>query len=64
MSAETPISLKVQIATAERELALRRRVYHRWVAMGKMTAARAAAETAAMSAIVATLKGTRQLPLL
>ena len=64
MSAETPISLKVQIATAERELAMRRRVYPRLIATGKMTAAQAAAETAAMSAIVATLKGIRQLPLL
>lgn len=64
MSTETPISLKVQIATAERELAKRQRVYPRLIATGKMTAAQAAAETVAMAAIVGTLKGIRQLPLL
>ena len=63
MNAETPISLKVQIATAENELVWRRCVYPRLVAAGKMTATQAAAETAAMSAIVRTLKSMRQLPL-
>lgn len=56
---ETPVPLDAQIAAAERELALRRRVYPRWVAAGKMKNEKAVAETAAMTAIVETLKGLR-----
>lgn len=56
MSAETPISLDAQIAAAERELASRRRVYPRLIKAGKIRFEKAVVETAAMSAIVQTLK--------
>jgi len=56
INSETPISLDAQIATAERELASRRRVYPRLIRAGKMRLEKAVAETAAMSAIVETLK--------
>jgi hypothetical protein len=59
MSAETPISLDAQIAAAERELASRRRVYPRLIKAGKIRFEKAVVETAAMSAIVETLKRLR-----
>ena len=59
MNKETPVPLDAQIAAAERELAMRRRVYPRWIAAGKMKAEKAGAEYAAMAAIVETLKGLR-----
>ena len=53
--------LAAQVACAQRELALRRNTYPKQVAAGRMTAARAAQETAAMAAIVATLERCRLL---
>jgi hypothetical protein len=49
------VSASDQLAAADRELKLRRRVYPRWVESGKMTEAKARAEIAAMAAIVDTL---------
>ena len=47
------------VAAADRELALRRKAYPRWVELGKMSRAKAADEIGLMEAILATL---RQLP--
>jgi uncharacterized MAPEG superfamily protein len=51
------VPLHVQIEAAERELRMRRNVYPRRVAEGKMTQTQANREMAAMAAIVETLKG-------
>lgn len=53
--AGTPVPLDAQIAAAEREIAMRRRVYPNWVAAKKMSQAKADAEIAAMEAIRDTL---------
>lgn len=45
-----------QIAAVRREIAMRERVYPRWVAAGRMTAAKAAQETQAMRDVLATLE--------
>jgi hypothetical protein len=61
-----PIALEVQLACAKRELRYRQRSYARWVPEGKMAAATAAHELAAMQAIVRTLQDmleAQQLPL-
>ena len=50
------MTLKDQLDCARRELALRRNVYPKWVASGRMTQAKADHETQAMAAIVATLE--------
>lgn len=44
-----------QIACVKREIAMRERVYPRWVAAGKMKQEKADAEIAAMRAVLATL---------
>lgn len=49
------VPLKEQANAARREVAMRRRVYPRWVAAKKMPQAKADAEIAAMEAIVETL---------
>ena len=48
-------SASEQLACARRELALRQSTYPKLVAAGRMTAEKAAKETAAMAAIVETL---------
>ena len=48
-------SLDAQIACVRRELALRQRVYPRWVAASKMKQAKADEEIAAMQAVHDTL---------
>lgn len=50
------ISLQKQLACARRELALRTRVYPRWVATEKMTEDAARRELDGMAAIVQTLE--------
>lgn len=50
------VSLEDQLKAAQREVAMRRGVYPRWVASGRMTAKKAADETSAMEAIVETLQ--------
>lgn len=47
--------LTEQLACIERELTLRRRVYPRWVAEGRMTSAKMHHELAAMEAVRETL---------
>lgn len=49
-------SLDRQIECVEREIDMRRRVYPRWVAAGKMQQAKADNEIAVMEAVAATLR--------
>jgi len=51
------ITLQDMVDCAERELAMRKRVYPRWVDNGKMRPDAAERETIRMDAIVRTLKG-------
>lgn len=51
------ITIEEQLAAAERELKLRRRVYPRRVEAGQMSTNLARHETLAMEAIIETLKG-------
>jgi hypothetical protein len=51
------VSLRRQLRAAERELALRKRVYPTRIACRRMSRAKAADELAAMAAIVDTLAG-------
>jgi hypothetical protein len=46
------ITMADKLACAERELKMRRRVYERWVADGRMSAGKAAHEIACMEEIV------------
>ena len=55
LDGELPIPLSAQIACVEREIAMRLRVYPRWVADKKMTLAKADSEIAAMRAVLRTL---------
>jgi hypothetical protein len=61
------ISLADQIAEAQRELALRKRLYPGWIKRGTLTEGQATYYLAAMQAIVQTLRqldmDQRQLPL-
>lgn len=49
-------TLKDQLACAQRELALRRSAYPKWVASKRMTQDKADHETGCMASIVATLQ--------
>lgn len=49
------VGLSEQIECVRREIALRERVYPRWVSAGKMTQVKANDEIAAMRAVLATL---------
>jgi hypothetical protein len=60
MNNETPVSLDAQIAAAERELAMRRRIYPRLIKAGTMRFEKAVAQAAAMAAIVETLKSLKR----
>jgi hypothetical protein len=53
------VSLQSQVECAKRELAMRRRVYPRFIENGSMTGQKANQELAAMEAIVATLQRLR-----
>lgn len=50
------VDLPKQIACVAREIGFRERVYHRWVAAGKMRQEKADYEIAAMKAVLETLK--------
>jgi hypothetical protein len=64
VSDDTGISIPDQIKAAKRELAMRKNVYPKWVASGRMKQATADHEIAAMTAIIATLEGVVQSKLL
>jgi hypothetical protein len=51
-----PIGLEEQVRCVARELALRQRLYPQWVQQGKMTRRTAEHETAAMAAVLGTLR--------
>jgi len=61
MFASSPIPLAAQIACVEREIALRRRVYPRWVEQGRMSQDKANCEIAAMTAALESLSEIRKL---
>lgn len=52
----TAVPLADQIAAVRREIALRRRVYPKWVEAGRMKAEAADREIAAMQAVLDTLQ--------
>lgn len=52
-----PPGIDAQIKCVEREVAMRERVYPRWVASGKMKSQVAAYELLAMQTVLQTLKG-------
>lgn len=54
-----PVSVAQMVECAERELALRRNVYPKWVAARRMAQAKATEEIRRMEAIVAYLKARR-----
>lgn len=51
------LTIADQLASAKRELAMRRRFYPRWVQADKMSSTTASHEIACMEAIIATLEG-------
>jgi hypothetical protein len=53
------IDLDRQIACVRREVGMRKRVYQRWVGVGKITQEKADDELAAMEAVLATLERLR-----
>lgn len=56
------VTLADQIACVKRELAMRRGVYPRWVATDRMKPEKAAAEIAAMEAVLITVENARSAP--
>lgn len=58
------ITIADKLACAERELKMRKRVYSRWTASGKMSVGKAAHEIACMEAIVADYQGIIEKELL
>jgi len=50
------LSLDEQVAAVIREIGLRKRVYPRWVCIGKLSQTKADHEIAAMEAVLETLK--------
>ena len=54
------ITLAEQIACVERELAMRRRAYPKWVTAKRMSQESADREITAMTAVLATLKSLHQ----
>lgn len=57
---ETP-TIETQIRCVEREIAMRARVYPRWVAAKNMSQAKADSEIATMRAVLATLRNMATL---
>lgn len=60
-NADSVKTIGEQLDAAERELAMRRRVYPRWVSEQKMTKAKADHETDCMDAIAETLRKIKML---
>jgi len=59
-----PIPAADKLACAKRELAMRERVYPRWIDSGRISRIKAAQEIAAMRAIVADYEAAAQRELL
>lgn len=51
------IPMSAQVECVRREIAMRERVYPKWVAAGRMTQKKADDELAAMAAVLGTLAG-------
>lgn len=51
-----PIPVTAQLAEVEREITLRRRVYPRWIATGRLSQAAADRQIAMMEAVAMTLR--------
>ena len=51
-----PIPVTAQLAEVEREIALRRRVYPRWIQAGRLSQTAADRQIATMEAVAATLR--------
>jgi hypothetical protein len=51
-----PIALDAQVREVEREIALRRRVYPRWIESGRLTQSAADRQIAVMQAVLETLR--------
>jgi hypothetical protein len=56
------VSLRDQVACVEREIALRERLYPRWVSDGRMTPGKADSEIAGMRAVLETLRSVKAAP--
>ena len=54
-----PIPIEQQIAAVAREIAMRKNVYPKWVANGRMKQEKAEHEIAAMEAVIETIKRHR-----
>jgi hypothetical protein len=55
-----PITLDAQIADVEREISMRKAVYPKWIAAGKLKQAKADAQIASMEAVSVTLNWLRR----
>lgn len=53
---EPPVTVAEMVACVEREITMRRRVYPRWVADGRLTQVKADHEVRAMRAVLAKLR--------
>ena len=60
LPAAPPPTIHQQIASVEREIAMRKRVYPRWIDGGRMTQAKADHEIACMQAVLVTLQHVKQ----
>ena len=60
MTTEEPITLSDQIACIRREIGIRKRVYSRWVAIGKMKQVQADYEILCMQSVLDTLIGIQK----
>jgi len=58
---EGKITIDDQIKCAERELAMRKRVYPRWITAKKMSEEKANREIAVMESIIKTLKAVKKI---
>lgn len=56
-----PVTLADQITCVEREIAMRQRVYTRWVYTGRMKQGAADEEIRRMAAVLATLKSLEEM---
>ncbi len=62
MAISQAVTLEAQIACIEREIAMRERIYPRWIRDHKLLAATAEVELSRMRAVLETLRGLAQAP--
>ncbi len=56
----TVITIETQIKAVAREIAMRRNLYPKWIASGRLTQDKADAQIAEMEAVIETLKSVAQ----